>query len=37
MWEHENIKTFLQKVTLQISSKKLLLLKKLKMLFCGYI
>ena len=33
--EHQNIKTFLQKAMFQIGLKKFLLLKKLKILFCG--
>ena len=37
MWEYQNIKTFLQKVTFQIGPKKFLLLKKLKMLCRGDI
>ena len=37
MWEYQNTKTFLQKITFQIGPKKFLLLKKLKMLCRGYI
>ena len=32
MYEYQNIKTFLQKVTLQVGQKKVFLLKKLKIL-----
>ena len=35
--EYQNIKIFLQKVTLQIVLKKLLRLQKLKILYCGRI
>ena len=35
--EYQNIKIFLQKVTLQIVLKKLLQLQKLKILYCGRI
>ena len=34
--EYQNIKTFFQKVTLQISQKKFLRLKKLKILYRGH-
>ena len=36
MLEYQNIKTFLQKATCQIGWKKFLLLKKLKILYCGH-
>ena len=35
VWEYQNTDTFLQKVPLQIDLKKLLLLKKLKILYHG--
>ena len=35
--EHQNIKIFLQKVTLEIDLKKFLLLKKLKILCRGHM
>ena len=35
--EHQNIKMFLQKVTLQIGQKKFLWLKKFKILCCGHM
>ena len=35
--EHQNIKTFLQKITLQIGLKKFLWLKKLKILCHGHM
>ena len=37
LWEYQNIKIFLEKVTLQIRVKKFLWLKKLKILFYGHM
>ena len=37
MLEYQNVRMFLQKVTLLVGLKKLLWLKKLKILFLGYI
>ena len=35
--EHQNLKLFLQKVTLQVGPRKFLILKMLKTLCCGHI
>ena len=37
MLEYQNTKIFLQKVAFQIGLEKFLLLKKLKILFCGHM